>query len=159
VLVPVVDASGGLQVLYTLRSEELPDHKGQVAFPGGKRQKEDPDIEATALREAYEEIGVTTPDLEVLGLLDDVTTMQGMYVITPVVARMRAEVPLSPNPAEVSDTFTVPLEKLYDPRYRQIDHKNFQGNTYEIDTITAGAHVIWGVTHHITLDLLDHLRA
>ena len=159
VLVPIVDAADGLEVLYTLRSEELTDHKGQVSFPGGKRQAEDADLEATALREAYEEIGVAGRDLDVLGLLDDVTTMQGMYIITPVVARMRAGVSLSTNPAEVSDTFTVSVEKLNDPRYREIDHKSFQGDTYEIDTITAGPHVIWGVTHHITLDLLSHLRS
>jgi len=137
VLVAIVDSDGGLEILYTLRSEQLPDHKGQVSFPGGKRQVEDADLEATAVREAHEEIGIAEKDLEVLGLLDDVTTMQGIYVITPVVARMRADAPLSANPAEVSDTFTVPLKKLYDPSYREIDHKSFQGNTYEIDTITA----------------------
>src|SRR5690348_17336405 len=88
VLIPMMPVSTNgrgivdYDVVYTLRSEHLPSHKGQVAFPGGKREP-DEDLLATALRESNEEIGIQPADVEVLGCLDDVSTMAGQFVITP----------------------------------------------------------------------------
>ncbi|MEO5739269.1 MAG: CoA pyrophosphatase, partial [Vicinamibacterales bacterium] len=86
-LVPVTATSGqtsidDYEVIYTLRSEHLPSHKGQVAFPGGKRSGEEELLE-TALRESAEEIGIVPADVTIIGCLDDVSTMAGQFVITP----------------------------------------------------------------------------
>ncbi len=158
VLVPLIETVGGIEVLYTLRSEDLNSHKGQVAFPGGKRDAADTDLRATALRETHEEVGIEPNDIEIIGALDDVTTVLGKYVITPYVARLAPPANLSLNPAEVVDAFTVPMEKLIDPRYRKSEERVFDGTSYTISTITAGPHLIWGVTHAITLDLLERMK-
>ena len=81
VLLAILPSEHGYEVLYTLRSQELPSHKGQVAFPGGKHSEEDNSLLVTALREAEEEVGISPGDVEVLGSLDDVYTMATDYVI------------------------------------------------------------------------------
>ena len=146
VLVPILPEPCGPAVVYTLRSEELPSHKGQVSFPGGKRAASDRSLLDTALRETREEIGVDPSDVTILGKLDDVFTMVTDYVITP------------PNPAEVSDLFTVALEDLMNPRYHDVTTKSFRGHEIDIEVITAGRHTIWGATHRITANLIECLR-
>lgn len=155
VLVALVPEGEAYSVLYTLRSEDLPNHQGQVSFPGGKLHPEvDRSLLDTALREAEEEVGIQPRDVEILGELDDVSTMAASYVITPVVGLLPAGYVFHPNPAEVSDVFTVTMEDLRDPRYRATERREFNGTEYEISMITAGRHIIWGATHRITIDLL-----
>jgi 8-oxo-dGTP pyrophosphatase MutT (NUDIX family) len=156
VLVPLVAVGDGYGVLYTLRSEHLPNHKGQVAFPGGKRSiAEDASLHDTALREAREEIGLRAEDVDVLGTLDDVYTMATDFVITPFVGLLRVGARYQPNPAEVDEVFTVSFEDLVDNSYREKETKEWKGHRFEVDVITAGPHRIWGATHSITLNLLD----
>ena len=76
---------GALHVLFTRRAASLPHHQGQVAFPGGSRDAGDADAEATALREADEEVGLRPADVRVLGRLDDIETVASRFLITPVV--------------------------------------------------------------------------
>ncbi|RMF25454.1 MAG: CoA pyrophosphatase [Deltaproteobacteria bacterium] len=158
VLVPIVREPSGHAVVYTLRSEELPSHKGQVSFPGGKRAPGDRTLLDTALREAGEEIGIDPADVTILGQLDDVFTMVTDYIITPFVGLLPDGVRFTPNPSEVSDLFTVSIEDLLDPRYHEIATKNFRGHEIDIEVITAGRHTIWGATHRITANLIECLR-
>ncbi len=158
VLVPILPEPCGPAVVYTLRSEELPSHKGQVSFPGGKRAASDRSLLDTALRETREEIGVDPSDVTILGKLDDVFTMVTDYVITPFVGLLPAGVRFTPNPAEVSDLFTVALEDLMNPRYHDVTTKSFRGHEIDIEVITAGRHTIWGATHRITANLIECLR-
>ena len=155
-LMPHANARGlaDFDVVYTLRSEHLPNHKGQVAFPGGKRHGDEESLE-TALRESAEEVGISPPDVHVLGRLDDVSTMAGQYVITPWVGVLPPGYGFRPNPFEVADIFTVRLADLGDPRHHAKTTKSWNGNEYEIAVITAGRHEIWGATHQITRNFLD----
>jgi len=155
VLVPLVRDGDGYRVLYTLRSEALPNHRGQVAFPGGKQHVEDPSLLETALREAHEEVGITPADVTVLGRLDDVHTILPKYVVTPYVGVLPAGYGFRANPAEVADLFTVALSDLGDPTFQEIEQRTMRGTPFDVETITAGPHVIWGVTHKITKNLLD----
>ena len=161
-LVPVLSshasdaAIADYDVVYTLRSENLPSHKGQVAFPGGKRCGSEALLE-TALRESSEEIGVVPADVEILGCLDDVSTMAGQFVITPWVGLLPAGYEFHANPSEVADICTVRLSELGNPRHHGRSTRQWNGNTYEILTITAGRHEIWGATHQITQNFLDLL--
>jgi len=159
VLVPLIASNSDFEVLYTLRSQHLPDHKGQVAFPGGKRETADENLSATALREAHEEMNIRPETVEILGRLDDVTTVRGLYVVTPYVGLLGETTGLRPNPAEVADSFRLSLAELRDPSHRQSEQMVFEGESYDVEQITAGPHVIWGLTHRITLDLLDCLDA
>jgi 8-oxo-dGTP pyrophosphatase MutT (NUDIX family) len=156
VLVPIVVREGDYGVVYTLRSEHLPNHKGQVSFPGGKHSPaEDASLLDTALREAREEIGVAPENVQILGLLDDVYTMATDYVITPFVGLLRGNVSFRPNPREVEDVFTVSLDDLVNRAHHEKETKEWRGNSFEVDVITAGPHRIWGATHGITINLLD----
>ncbi|HXC51063.1 MAG TPA: CoA pyrophosphatase [Candidatus Limnocylindrales bacterium] len=161
-LLPIAPAANGsviedYDVVYTLRSEDLPSHKGQVAFPGGKRSG-DEELLQTALRESSEEIGIVPSDVEVIGCLDDVSTMAGQFVITPWVGLLPPGYRFKANPFEVADIFTVRLSELANPRHHAQTTRQWNGNTYDISIITAGRHEIWGATHQITTNFLDLIK-
>ena len=110
VLVPLVPAGSDIEVILTLRTESLPTHKGQVAFPGGRfGPRYDESLVDTALREAEEEIGLRRGDVEIVGSLPDVQTMSSRFVITPLVGRIPADYPFVLDPGEVAEVFAMPL--------------------------------------------------
>lgn len=154
---PADEGTADYDVIYTLRSEHLPSHKGQVAFPGGKRHGAE-ELVDTALRESAEEIGIVPADVAVLGCLDDVTTMAGQFVITPWVGVLPGGYRFEANPHEVADIFPVSLSRLGDPRHHTETSREWGGNAYRLPAITAGRHEIWGATHEITLNFLDLVR-
>ena len=101
-------------VLLTERTAHLSTHSGQVAFPGGRADPEDATPAHTALREAQEEVGLAPDYVEVLGALPTYVTGSS-FIITPVVALVRPDCVLKPNPYEVADLFEVPLDFLLNP--------------------------------------------
>ena len=117
VLVPLVmrgPARDVLTVLLTERALHMNTHSGQVAFPGGKVDPSDADVVATALREAHEEVGLEARFVDVIGQLPLYTTGTA-FMVTPVVALVRPDFRLTPNPTEVADAFEVPLAFLMNP--------------------------------------------
>jgi len=151
VLVPVVDHPEPT-VLLTQRSAHLPDHAGQVSFPGGKIDKSDADPLASALREAEEEIGLDRSHIEPLGYLDLYMTTLG-YRIVPVIARVLPGFKLTLNESEVDATFEVPLAYLMDQTNVQRHSRVWQGMTRHYYAITFGERYIWGVTAGILRNL------
>lgn len=113
VLVPIVLREVPT-VLLTERTTNLSNHSGQVAFPGGRVDPDDANIAAAALREAWEEVGLSASYIEVLGSLPTYTTVTS-FIVTPVVALVRPGFELAINPFEVADAFEVPLAWLMDP--------------------------------------------
>jgi 8-oxo-dGTP pyrophosphatase MutT (NUDIX family) len=101
-------------VLLTQRTAHLSSHSGQIAFPGGKQDAEDPDIVSTALREASEEVGLAPNLVQVMGTLPTYRTGSG-FIITPVVGLVSADFFPAPNAFEVEEVFEVPLAFLMDP--------------------------------------------
>lgn len=109
VLVPIVEHDGELFLWLLKRSSQLRKHRGEVAFPGGKRDDDDVDIVATALREAQEEVGLDRA--EVLGTMDELLTFTG-FGVTPVVASVAAAWEPVPNRDEVDAVFLAPLGRF-----------------------------------------------
>jgi 8-oxo-dGTP pyrophosphatase MutT (NUDIX family) len=155
VLVPIV-AHPEPTVLLTQRAQHLPDHAGQVSFPGGKIDKDDRDPCASALREADEEIGLDRAHVEPLGYLDLYMTTLG-YRIVPVIARVKPGFTLKLNVAEVDATFEVPLAFLMDQANVQRHSRDWQGMTRHYYAITFGERYIWGVTAGILRNLHDRI--
>ena len=114
VLVPIVQGPQGPTVLLTERTANLSTHSGQVAFPGGRVDPEDANIAAAALREAWEEVGLSASYIEVLGSLPTYTTVTS-FIVTPVVSLVEPGFELTINPYEVAQAFEVPLGWLMDP--------------------------------------------
>lgn len=157
VLVPLVFAPTGIELLFTKRTDSVETHKGQVSFPGGMVDENDHDIIATALREANEEVGIHSDDVDVVGLLSDLATPTG-FIITPVVAFLRPAVALTLNWVEVAEVFHVPLEFFADPRHGRRELRMVLGKEREVWHYDTGSHVIWGATAAIVRSLLTVLH-
>jgi 8-oxo-dGTP pyrophosphatase MutT (NUDIX family) len=146
VLVPLVKHDTGVTVLLTQRTEDMPSHAGQVAFPGGRPQPEDADATATALREAHEEIGLERRFVDIIGWVDRYVTGTG-YEITPVVAVVTPGFTTRADPREVADIFEVPLDHFLDVRNHKIDSRTTpQGTTRPYYAMPYGERYIWGAT-------------
>ena len=154
VLIALVRRPEGHTVLYTERSPDLRAHSGQVAFPGGKVDREDRSVAAAALREANEEVGLLAADARVLGYLPIYFTGTN-YLITPVVAEVLPSGPFVPNPSEVHSVFEVPLSRILDSgtygRFR-IHRGGEEHSTWQID---HEGHTIWGITANLTRQFRD----
>ncbi len=155
VLVPIVDHPEPT-VLLTQRAQHLPDHAGQVSFPGGKIDKSDASPLASALREAEEEIGLARDFVEPIGYLDLYMTTLG-YRIVPVIARIRPGFALTLNTGEVDASFEVPLAFVMDIANHQSHSRDWQGIKRHYYAITFGERYIWGVTAGILRNLYDRI--
>jgi len=156
VLVPIVDHPSGLTVIFTRRTAHLKAHSGQVSFPGGRAEPEDPTPEFTALREAQEEIGLAAERVEVLARLPDYHTRTG-FRVTPVVALVTAPVELVPDPREVEEVLEVPLAFLLDPANHRRETRELQGRSVGYYVMRYGTHTIWGATAGMLVNLYRHL--
>lgn len=145
VLVPLVRRAPGLTVLLTQRTDDMPSHAGQIAFPGGRQQKEDKDAVATALRETEEEVGLERRFVDVIGALDRYRTGTG-YEITPVVGIVEPGFATHADPREVADVFEVPLAHFLDERNHRIDSRVWQGRERRYYAMPFGKRYIWGAT-------------
>lgn len=152
VLVPIFERDAGLSVLLTRRAEHLRYHAGQVSFPGGRMEPEDPDIRATALREAQEEVGISAGDVQVAGYLDPVLTVSG-YTVTPVVGFVRPAVELVVDPTEVQHAFEVPLAFLLDARNARRSVRELFGASLPVVEFEYASERIWGATANIVMIL------
>lgn len=157
VLVPVLLGSGIPELLFTKRTELVETHKGQISFPGGMMDPHDEDIVHTALREAWEEVGIPSTAVEVMGMLDDLPTPTG-FVITPVVGIIQQLPSLTPNLDEVADVFQVPLSFFADPKNGRRELREFRGEQREVWYYQSGSHTIWGATAMIVRSLVQQLK-
>ena len=158
VLVPVIVRSEGLSVLFTRRAAHLNDHAGQISFPGGRAEAKDASVEATALREAEEEIGLASSQVEVLGSLHQYVTVTG-YRVTPVVGLVHPPLSLTPDALEVAEIFEVPLPFLLDPANRQSNVVVHQGKRRHYYAFPYRDYYIWGATAGMLMNFQAFLRA
>jgi len=155
VLIPLMVEGGACTVLFTERTHRVEHHKGQISFPGGRVDESDPSFEATAIREAHEEIGLAPEDVEVLGRLDDALTVASSFVIHPFVARVRLKTDFVVNPSEVERIIRVPLgffSASADERPRWVE---YEGVRYKTTAYQYGNDLIWGATASIMENFME----
>ena len=143
-------------VILTVRREHMRTHAGQVAFPGGRIDPGEDSVEA-ALREAWEELGLDPGAAEIVGAIDPYRTVTG-YVVTPVLAVVQPDQPLSPHEYEVADWFEAPLAFVLDPTNQQYKSALFQGRERHYYEIMWGERRIWGATASMIVNLSRRLQ-
>ncbi|WP_336368129.1 NUDIX hydrolase [Marinobacter sp. C2H3] len=154
ILVPVTDSSTNPEMIFTLRSSNLSTHRGQVAYPGGKRDPGDPSLAATALRETHEEIGVSPADVTLIAPLSQVMSRYGILV-TPYVGVVPEGLDFRPNPDEIESVFRVPLSFFLEDRRERTDALNFLDNTFYVPCYRWQHYQIWGLSAVVLVDFLN----
>lgn len=154
VLVPLLDAPDGPELLFTVRAAGLRRHAGQIAFPGGRVEAGET-LVAAALREAYEEVGLRVDPADVFGVLDDRPSPFGL-VATPVVARVAWPASLRLDAGEVAEAFTLPLASL---ATAPVTHELrwHEGVERRLHRYEVAGRDVWGLTGNVVKDLLDRL--
>jgi 8-oxo-dGTP pyrophosphatase MutT (NUDIX family) len=148
------DERGATRIILTKRPDHMPTHPGDVVFPGGHREDGEEPI-STAMREAWEEIGLPAAAVvEVLGGLSPVTTRDKTRPIIPVVVRIERPTQLVPDRREVEVIIEPTLDELLDEdRWMQRDWFGHRLWFYEFDE-----GILWGATAFMVRELLDVLR-
>lgn len=156
VLVPIVAMPDGARVVLTKRASHLAHHPGQIAFPGGKVEAQDAGPEATALREAHEEIGLNPALVRILGALPAHETVTSFHM-TPVVGLLQEMPPFTPDHAEVDEVFSVPFAHLRNLANFRVESRIWQGQPRYYYTVPYGPYYIWGATARVLYALAKGL--
>ena len=151
VLVPVVERGSELSILLTQRAAELKHHAGQVSFPGGSMEDRDENVEAAALRETFEEVGIAPHDVAVIGYLRTMPTITG-YAVTPVVGLISGDTELAIDHSEVEYTFEVPLRFFLDSTNDICTVREFHGRELPMIEFDWQGERIWGATAYMLLE-------
>jgi 8-oxo-dGTP pyrophosphatase MutT (NUDIX family) len=155
VLVPLYTDGGRLHAVFTKRREDLNRHAGEISFPGGRQDEPDEDLRFTALREAEEEIGLPTHDVELIGALPPVGTFVTNYKIHPFVGLIEAGKKWELQPTEVEVVLEFALQDLV--AGHEMKRLIRRGVPIKTPTYTVNGNMIWGATARIVQDLLERL--
>ena len=154
VLVPLFKKGKDYHLLFTKRTEQVKHHKGEISFPGGAFDEGDFQLEKTALREAFEEIGLREGDVRIVGALDDIIT-RSEFIVTPFVGVFPYPYPFKLSPIEIAELIEVPLAAL-------VDHDCFGERVIlhgaeerVVESYLYGKYVIWGATARILKQFLE----
>ena len=157
VLVPIIDRPRAPALLLTARAGHLRHHAGQISFPGGGIEPDDPDVVAAALRETREEIGIDSRFIQPLGFLPDQIVLTG-FRITPVVALLQPQFSLQIDDSEVAEVFEMPLEILVDENNFVPVRRVLRGVEVTLQDVNYQGRVIWGATAGMLLVLHHALQ-
>ena len=155
VLVPLFVDAGQLWTVLTKRSETVPHHRGQIAFPGGTNELGE-DAWQAALRETEEEIGIAEKQVLRLGELDELETPTGFRIV-PCVGAIPAGIETVINEQEIAEVFTVPLLAFSDVRMAEDRMVTIDGMERMIRIYHVGRHQVWGLTARIIQGLMQRL--
>jgi 8-oxo-dGTP pyrophosphatase MutT (NUDIX family) len=155
VLVPLYVDGGELWTVLTRRTDDLPSHRGQYAFPGGGCETGEEAWDA-ALREANEELGLEGKRVMRLGELDEVDTSTG-YRIVPCVGAVPFPLETRPNPLEIAEVFPLPLSAFANPHAVEERAVTIDGTARTLRVYHVGSRAVWGATARILQNLLQRL--
>ena len=158
VLLPLFVRGDQYWVLFTKRTNTVEYHKGEVSFPGGVVDKDDQSLERTAKRETFEEIGVREEDIEIVGQLDDMTTMMSRFIVHPFVGVVPFPYPFKINKREVEHLIEVPLRFFLDPSQPRPYCIDYEGTSFETPAFVYEDAVIWGATERILEGFINLIR-
>lgn len=153
VLIPLIRTASGWSILFTQRSANLAAHSGQISFPGGSVERGEA-LEAAAVREAEEEVGIPPERVELIGRLDDVVTHSG-FLVAPFAGVIHEPVRYVMQESEVVEIFEVPLEALLDVRNPEVRYVPFARKQYPAYFYHYGRYEIWGLTGRMLKAFLD----
>lgn len=154
VLVPLYQKEGDCHLLFTKRSDQVKNHKGEISFPGGMVDEEDRELIHTALREAYEEIGLKEEDVQIIGFLDDIITVTE-FIVTPIVGLFPYPYPFKISEIEIAELIEIPLSFLLDKDCFSEKEMLRMGQRELVYAYQYKDHIIWGATARILKQLLD----
>jgi 8-oxo-dGTP pyrophosphatase MutT (NUDIX family) len=155
VLVPLYVDHGRLHAVFTRRKDDLRRHPGEISFPGGRYDEGEPDLRATALREANEEIGLPRDAVDIVGALQPTPTIATGYAVYPFVGLIEAGRTWTPSASEVAQVLELPLGDLLAGYARRRLVR--RGVPIRTDTYVVGENLIWGATARILADLFDRI--
>lgn len=153
VLLLLFERGGEPWIVFTRRTDSVRHHKGEISFPGGSRDPEDPDLRATAVRETVEELGIDPAQVTILGELDDIPTFSTGYVVSPYVGVIPEPHAWRPREIEVAEVIELPLAEL--ARIGRFEIFERGGITFPTHLFRVGGHTIWGATAWILRQFLD----
>lgn len=153
VLIPLIRSGTRWSILFTRRSENLAAHSGQIAFPGGAVERDEP-LESAAIREAGEEVGIRAADVEIIGRLDDLVTNSG-FLVAPFAGVVHEPIEYVMQESEVVEVFEVPVDALLDPSGPEVRYVSFRGKSYPAYYYVHDRYEIWGLTGRMLKSFLD----
>jgi 8-oxo-dGTP pyrophosphatase MutT (NUDIX family) len=155
------DTHGETHLLFTKRTELVEYHKGEICFPGGRREAGDEDLFATAVRETFEEVGIPPEHVERIGELDDIVSRGSNFVISPFVGFLTASAPYHYSHArhEVDEILEIPLAHLLDDTNGGLELRRIGDEDVETPFYRFHEHVIWGATARILAQFLGLISA
>ena len=156
VLAPMIETARGWELILTKRSSALKHHPGQIAFPGGQQAEGDATLEAAALREAQEALGLPSDRGEVLGTFAPHETVTG-FTVTPVIAHVTYPFDIRPEKGEVDEVFFVPLSHVLTPAHYVVESRRWRGTRRSYYAVPYGPYYIWGATARILRAWTDSL--
>lgn len=149
---------GELHLPLTVRSSQLPTHRGQVALPGGSTDPDDEGPAHTALREAEEELGIPPESVDVIGALSSFYIPPSRYMLTPIVGISASTPALRPHPGEVDLAFSAPLRQLFDPQVIVTEEWDLHGVRMQVPFFALGGQKVWGATAIVLSELVARIR-
>lgn len=148
------NSNDDLELILTLRTSNI-NHGGQISFPGGRSEKGETEID-TALREAREEIGITTADVQVAGSLSTLYVAHSNSLVTPIAGFMDYIPELSINPDEVEEVFSVEVESLLGKENLTVENWDLRETaTYKVPYWDVHRVPLWGATAMILSEFLE----
>ena len=159
VLLPLVidQQSNQWHIILTRRAQHLKHHPGQISFPGGRYEADDLDLSTTAKRETFEEIGISTQHIQLIGQLPQQKTTS-QYNITPFVGIIDPAYQIEIDQNEVAEAFTVPFEFVTDEKHQKKVTETINDIEYNFYVIEYKQYYIWGATARILVNLTRRLN-
>lgn len=157
VLVLLHPHDGDPALVLTVRRDHLPDHAGQISFPGGQREN-DESLSTTALREAEEEVNLDPAPVRMLGRLTPLYIPPSNFCVHPFVGRVEHAPGLRPTDAEVEHVLHVPLSQLLDPSTRKTEMRSLHGTEVEVPYYDVAGQTVWGATAMMLAEILEIAR-
>jgi 8-oxo-dGTP pyrophosphatase MutT (NUDIX family) len=155
VLLPLYRKGNDCYLVFTKRTQQVKDHKGQISFPGGVYQEEDGTLVNTALRECSEEIGLAPEDVRILGELDDIITLTSNYIVSPFVANIPYPHEFWISQQEIEEIIEIPVSALLDKGSLREEVEVVDDKPEVMHYYHYQGRVIWGATARILHQFLN----